>query len=257
MLLERDILGLTPFAFWQTQGRSSPEATTVPEIVASYTSGQHLTIMNSIGDVPLHVAIKQGHPLDVRQFLSQDPQALGRENATGITPLELALEKVQSMTVGELKRTMVTNHYYDLNADENARTMLESKDWREFLPKAEGQEERLLKNEVGDSERHRWVLEECLAVKEKLERGGKGLKRTLVTLGEANEVARRMVVAQKRNEYKLNPRSQPRLRGSSWLRRGNIDEEKDDEWCDEIVAAMGYRGGQGWVLRGRAVVNIV
>ncbi|OBT68741.1 hypothetical protein VE03_02198 [Pseudogymnoascus sp. 23342-1-I1] len=264
MLLERDILGYTPFAFWQSQTHgttyvnSSSEtvhASTVPETVSAYTNGQHLTIMNSVGDLPLHVAIKQGRPLHVREFLAQNPQTLGRENATGITALELAQQKLQSATVEGLKTTAKMRGQGWRNA-EAFNTGLETKGWREFEPKEAAPEDKrermqlkLLKGDMKEFETHRWVWEECLEAAERVESEDGGLKRRLVSLGEANEVARRMVVAQ--TKAAAGRIQQHYLNGNGGEGGGG-----KVEW-DEIVAAMTQRGQQGWVLRGRAVVNIV
>ncbi|OBT41736.1 hypothetical protein VE00_07971 [Pseudogymnoascus sp. WSF 3629] len=260
MLLERDILGFTPFALWQSQWDAnsrgeSAHASTIPEIVSSYTEGQHLTIMNSVGDLPLHVAIKQGRPLHVREFLLQNSQTLGRENATGITALELAQQKLQSATVEGLK-TSARDRAYAWRNKEIFNEGLESKDWREFKPKEAASEDpkermkaKLLKGDMKAFQAQRWVLEECLEAAERVEADGGVLKRRLVSLGEANEVARRMVVAQAKASA---------ARIQQHYLSGNAGEEEGGkvEW-DEVVAAMVHRGGQGWVLRGRAVVNIV
>lgn len=259
MLLERDILGYTPFAFWQAQcnigniAGESAHASTIPEIVSSYTNGQHLTIMNSVGDLPVHVAIKQGRPLHVREFLAQNPATLGRENATGITALELALGKLQSATVDGLKASASTRRAGGPRFTEVLHGGLETKEWKEFLPKEaepDGRKERLeaklLRGEMKDFEASRWVWEECLEVKERVEVEGEGVKRRLVSLGEANEVARRMVVAQTKESIQQH------------CLGGNGEEDIGEKVeKDEVVAAMYHRWTQGWVLRGRAVVNIV
>ncbi|KFZ12569.1 hypothetical protein V501_04148 [Pseudogymnoascus sp. VKM F-4519 (FW-2642)] len=260
MLLERDILGFTPFALWQSQCDAdsrgdSPHSSTIPETVSSYTEGQHLTIMNSVGDLPLHVAIKQGRPLHVREFLLQNPQTLGRENATGITALELAQQKLQSATVEGLKSSARARVSQWRN-NEIYNEGLEAKDWREFKPQEAASEDskermkaKLLKGNMQDFQAQRWVWEECLEAAERVEADGGVLKRRLVSLGEANEVARRMVVAQAKASAS---------RIQQHYLSGNAGEEEAGkvEW-DEVVAAMVHRGGQGWVLRGRAVVNIV
>lgn len=259
MLLERDILGYTPFAFWQSEGdnrsRETIHDSTIPETVSAYTGGQHLTIMNSVGDLPLHVAIKQGRPLHVREFLSQNPQTLGRENATGITALELALQKLQSATVEGLKENAKKRGQGWRN-NEVLSDGLEKKDWRAFEPekavpedKWERRKDKLLRGNMKEFAQHRWVWEECVEVAERVEAEGESVKRRLVSLGEANEVARRMVVAQTKA-------SSSRIQQHYLSGNGGEDIGGKVEW-DEIVAAMVHRGGQGWVLRGRAVVNIV
>lgn len=257
MLLERDILGYTPFAFWQWQGHNktgeAANSSTIPEVVSSYTDGQHLTIMNSVGDFPIHVAIKQGRPLHVREFLSQTPQTLGYENATGITALELAQDKLQSATVEGLKMTAKSRGRDWRNQE--TYTGLVAKDWREFEPKAVKSEDfkgtlkaKLFKGDIQELQAHRWVLEECLEVAEKVEAEGASLKRRLVSLGEANEIARRMLVAQKKEEV-------PSIYQHYY--NASADEGSTKVDWDEIVTAMTNRALQGWTLRGRAVVNIV
>ncbi|KFY37783.1 hypothetical protein V495_06954 [Pseudogymnoascus sp. VKM F-4514 (FW-929)] len=259
MLLERDILGYTPFAFWQSEcGNANNEithASTVPETVSAYTDGQHLTIMNSVGDLPLHVAIKQGRPLHVREFIAQNPQTLGRENATGITALELAQQKLASAALEGIRTSLLGSNRYSGRNNETAVLGVETFDWHEFEPKEpvpedkrERMKAKLLKGDMQSFETHRWVSEECLEAVERLEAAGETLKRRLVPLGEANEVARRMVVAQKKDEQ--------------WrIQQYHFNSTDEDGWehklFDEVSAAMSSRAEQGWVLRGRAVVNIV
>ncbi|KFY22882.1 hypothetical protein V493_06259 [Pseudogymnoascus sp. VKM F-4281 (FW-2241)] len=254
MLLERDILGYTPFAFWQSQcqGTGSGESvhgTTIPEIVSSYTDGQHLAIMNAVGDLPIHVAVKQGRPLHVREFLSQNPQTLGRENVTGITALELAQQMLQSATMEGLKNSAQSRAQKWAKREDMSAGLVWKK-WHEFEPKdsEETSEAKLLRVGMRDLEAKRWVWEECLEAVERVEAEGESLKRRLVSLGEANEVARRMVVAQAKFSAQRN---QHYLSGN-----GGDDTSGKVEW-DEIVSMMWHRGRQGWVLRGRAVVNIV
>ncbi|KFY42964.1 hypothetical protein V494_02145 [Pseudogymnoascus sp. VKM F-4513 (FW-928)] len=259
MLLERDILGYTPFAFWQSQGHvkmgESTDASTIPELVSSYTDGQHLTIMNSVGDLPIHVAIKQGRPLHVREFLSQEPQTLGRENATGITALELALQKLQSATVDGLKSS-ARSRAVEWRNQENYDAALETKDWSVFKPRElqsedimERRKASLLSGNMKEFQTQRWVWDECLEVAKRLAEEEQGLKRRLVALGEANEVARRMVVAQTKN-------SAQRIQ-QHYLSGNGGEENRDKNGWDEVMSKMTQRGEQGWVLRGRAVVNIV
>jgi hypothetical protein len=259
MLLERDILGYTPFAFWQSEcGTANSEithASTVPETVSAYTDGQHLTIMNSVGDLPLHVAIKQGRPLHVREFIAQNPQTLDRENATGITALELAQQKLASAALEGIRTSLLGSNRYSGRNNETAVLGVETFDYHKFEPKEpvpEDKRERmkvkLLKGEMQSFETHRWVSEECLEAVERLEAAGETLKRRLVPLGEANEVARRMVVAQKKDE-------QWRIQQYHF---SSTDEDRGEHInFDEVAAAMSSRAEQGWVLRGRAVVNIV
>jgi len=223
MLLERNAAGLTPLASWQN-GSTTDSLAIVSQLTA-HAAGQNLTVMNGAGDLPVHVAIKQGRALQVRHFLALAPQTLGWENATGITALELA----QGVVLGRIAREAVDlggvggGEYVDGSMPAIVSRGLES-----FEPKGEGEEDELAGlGSAGGSDR---VLEVCMEVKEKLEAEG-GMKRRLVTLSEANEVARRAVEAQRREE------EEKREHQSSYYGTRKASVGKAKEW-DEVAEWM-------------------
>ncbi|KAL8867050.1 MAG: hypothetical protein Q9174_005912, partial [Haloplaca sp. 1 TL-2023] len=96
--------GLTPLAYWlvkpspyyngrymygmhQYRSCLSPE---IFDVLISHGGEEAVGMMDSSGQFPLHVAVKQAHVSLVEKLLAHDPALLNRENAMGQTPLELA-----------------------------------------------------------------------------------------------------------------------------------------------------------------------
>jgi hypothetical protein len=133
-------------------------------------------------------AVKQGLSSITSFLLSLNPSLLYRENATGRTPLEMSREIYIASCVGEPPKISSGygqyypgRHDYSSIINQAASTFV--------VPKAPKPEE---------TKKRTWEI--CASVdKEMLEEGGEGKrKRRLVSLFEANEVAKR-VTGMKRN----------------------------------------------------------
>lgn len=114
MLVERAGDGSrTPFARWlHAQPRFTPGDPAIPrppnspqtedEIITSManlildlaisTDQKHLEVFDEAGNTPVHDAVKNGFPQVLGQLLDRRPDMLNRENATGTTPLEMAVD---------------------------------------------------------------------------------------------------------------------------------------------------------------------
>lgn len=255
MLLERDVLGNTPLAFWQSQCSNAfsngiSDAIAVPALLASYSSGKDLTVLNAAGDLPLHVAIKQGRPLHVRHFLERDAHTLGWENGTGITALELAFGMRQSAAVLEAGKGGANSHDRGEWQPGTVPDIM-TKDRMHFVKK-EGRtmEEKVWDGELDAMQKAEWVWEECLAAKARLEREEGGVKRRLVALSEANEVARHAVLAQKRaSEAAVSNWRHPDSGrfGNNGAESGEEETAEGQEW-DEVIESLGSLRGLGWIM---------
>ncbi len=114
-------------------------------------------------------------------LLSLNPELLHRENATGRTPLEMSrdiyiascVENITPLTKGN----RFNQHYYPGQVDYNSIVL---QPLSNFVVKAEQPEE---------SKKRTWEI--CCQVDEKLRSEGGERKRRLVSLFEANEVAKR------------------------------------------------------------------
>ncbi|CAG8909526.1 unnamed protein product [Penicillium egyptiacum] len=60
--------------------------------LASSTDQKHLEVFDEAGNTPLHDAVKNGFPQVLGLLLDRRPDMLNRENATGTTPLEMAVD---------------------------------------------------------------------------------------------------------------------------------------------------------------------
>ncbi|KAG4030376.1 hypothetical protein MFRU_012g01140 [Monilinia fructicola] len=175
---------LTPLALWMSQ-HPHHDQTEILEVLLKYSTGEELEMINGEGDLPLHVAIK-GNQSNLTSFLlSQKPALLYRESATGRTPLEMSHDHYISNFLSRPPSTDAHWQYHSVTRDINE---LIAYHWKEK------------KDAAAPDDRHLRIWQECLRVQGELKRKFEGGdetkagvgKRRLVTLFEANEVARRL-----------------------------------------------------------------
>ncbi|PQE10383.1 ankyrin repeat protein [Rutstroemia sp. NJR-2017a WRK4] len=177
---------LTPMALWlQSNNATKPD---VLEVMMKYSTGEELEMINGEGDLPLHVSIKK-NLLQITPFLiSRNPSLIHRESATGRTPLEMSHDKYIA-TFLDSPPTVTNRFEYQPS---NMASFTLSSQWGSTAHEQAAQRQKT-----------RGVWEECLRVQGELKRkrddgedagGDKKTegKRRLVTLFEANEVARRL-----------------------------------------------------------------
>ena len=73
MLLERCISdpgALTPLAYWMSRSGGTCKKIRMIEILSRYSTGEDLEMINGEGDLPLHVAVKQGLSSITGMFVS-------------------------------------------------------------------------------------------------------------------------------------------------------------------------------------------
>lgn len=193
MMLERCKVAptaLTPLALWLSQIHDNLYHSFHPQIdqpkheilkvLMEYSSGQELEMLNGEGDLPLHFAVRKGFAAIASHILSLRPDLLYRENATGRTPLEMASDLHL--------RDMITPSPQTQNQRQNRHWQHQSivnKPDSEFLPDSPYKEVRGVKE----------TYEVCVAADEAFRKSGGVVRRRLVSLNEANEVARRLAVA--------------------------------------------------------------
>lgn len=217
MLLERSSQSpgaLTPLALWLHRNATSGSRYTKPHIIAvlgSFSpSGTELEMINGEGDLPLHSAIKNTFPTLVAHLLSRNPALLHRENATGRTGLEMARDMWIAACVEHAPRQSHSGYrYYPGRNGYNTDThTLLQRATREFVPTDKKRQEKRQEQSVSE-ETKKWVLDACESVDAEMASaqdtqmeiddgaaGEVGTKRRLVSLFEANEVARRLANGQ-------------------------------------------------------------
>ncbi|EMR81433.1 putative ankyrin repeat protein [Botrytis cinerea BcDW1] len=198
MLLERSDdypSAVTPLALWMSKAKRHDSVDFI-ELLLKYSTGEELEMINGEGDLPLHVAIKIDRP-DLTSFLlRQKPTLLYRESATGRTPLEMSHDNFISNFISNPPSVYDNWHYHPNNADRDTLSAYRAKQKHDMTQKYET---------------HSMIWEECLRVQGDLKRkfdnedgNGEGKtesmftgKRRLVSLFEANEVARRLAGSHK------------------------------------------------------------
>lgn len=145
-------------------------------------AGQSLEMLDGAGETPLHQAVKEYRFRAVELLLKHKPELLYRENATGRTPLDLAEDALLAQTFSNppSMRFDSGNRWYGYN--NNSGVMNQS---HESFVESIKPEEKLSSQER--------MLRICRRAAE----AAPG-KRRLVTLNEANEVARRLAAKQAR-----------------------------------------------------------
>ncbi|KAI9646276.1 hypothetical protein NHQ30_005717 [Ciborinia camelliae] len=197
MLLERADeypSALTPLALWMSQS-SDYDSEDVIEVLLKHSTGAELEMINGEGDLPLHVAIKTNKAKLTSFLLGQKPTLLLRESATGRTPLEMSHDNYISNFLSRAPAVNETWQYRPGGMGHNTLSAYHARNRR---------------GAASYHTHHLRIWEECLRVQGELKRkfdgddGGvmgdadaesqsKAVgKRRLVTLFEANEVARRL-----------------------------------------------------------------
>lgn len=185
MLLERCIKqpgALTPLAYWMSCSGGAYKKTKIISILANHSTGEDLEMINGEGDLPLHVAIKQGLSSITSFLLSLNPSLLHRENATGRTPLEMARDLYLTSTVQDPPNVFSTYDYNPNQADHRSVVQQPASSFIPAKPRPEESKKR--------------TYEICMeADRNLIDQGYEGYgkrKRRLVSLFEANEVAKRL-----------------------------------------------------------------
>ncbi|TVY29345.1 Uncharacterized protein LHYA1_G001351 [Lachnellula hyalina] len=183
MLLERcnETPGaLTPLAYWMARAGTgwSKDPYFIP-ILAKHSSSEDLEMVNGEGDLPLHVAVKQGWSTMTSYLLSLNPSLLYRENSTGRTPLEMSRDKWIASCAENPPSISVRNPH--------AHYTLIQRSASDFVKKDV--------DRLGDSAKRTWEI--CAKADEEASDGMR--KRRLVSLLEANEVAKRVAGSKSRS----------------------------------------------------------
>ncbi|KAK2775823.1 hypothetical protein FQN52_007078 [Onygenales sp. PD_12] len=115
----RDWALRTPLSEWLSQGHDS-HTDTLKEIL-KVTGGKELFVLDGQGNYPIHQVTRTPKHKYVQTLLEIDPNLAVLENATGVTPLEIAENKLTSHLVNAIKQNVshistsitFTSSYYD------------------------------------------------------------------------------------------------------------------------------------------------
>lgn len=166
-------------ATWDTQNPAFKETcdrmASMTRLLMSYdesSNQKQLEILDGSGNAAVHVAVKYGYPTVLETMLDRRPDLLHRENATGCTTLELAVDSWINQTTRTPRQLPGSRHdrvpEWDLVVDRPSRCFIK-----------------------GHDPRTRWEMMYQICQDRSQRPPG---KRRLVTLFEANEVAKRLTV---------------------------------------------------------------
>lgn len=171
-------------------------------LLLDFSKGEDLGLVNGEGDTPVHAVVRYGADLILRVMLGCRPDLLFRENASGRTPYEMAEDAYLAQKVFKNPPNtgaLTTNVYYgQAPTSKILQCSIES-----FVSRQE--DKRCTQEKV-------WrVCEEFKA------QSTTGKKRKLVSLLEANEVAKRLAAKKQKVEVAAN------------VEDGDEDQGKRDE----------------------------
>ena len=177
-------------------------------LILSLSKGEDLALINSEGDTPLHAVVRYGVDHLLRIMLSCRTELLFRENASGRTPYEMAEDAHLAQNVFEDPPSIggqQRHRYY--NEAPSSKILERSPDT--FV---EGEKDKRSKVER--------VWDVCREFKDK---NGQGKKRKLVSLVEANEVAKRLAKHRKTDD-------EDGSRDGEEVEEGKMGDEVDVWW---------------------------
>ena len=205
--------------------KNKEEGLAVLRLLLEYSQGAELEMLNGAGDTPLHSATMQ-HNLDlIEALLAYKPQLIYRENAVGRTPAEVARSRVLSHKF-KAPNSVTQQGWY--SNDCMAQTLLDRKpeDYAEDKKLADEKginpwprrvhQERLRGYNAERDQKAAEKMEKALQIMEEFVAKNPGDRR-LVSLGEANDVARRLGEKYNASRYfSIQPQA-------------DDDEEKDED----------------------------
>ena len=217
MFLERCTEGpgaTTPLAYWLL---NAPRAKAVVlEVILEYSEGEDLMLMDRSGQLPLHQAIKAHSHQLAKVMIQHSPALLYRENAMGQTPLDL----VESLYLHHR-----TDHAPQVTSRHHHRQAIQDREPWTFVPKADAEaqdEHDIVKT---------WKV--CKEAAAKFPG-----TRKLVSVLEANEVAKRLAEISEQQRKQAEAREQVQRPG--WSSRQEDDNENGDEVSRWYGLAQGF-----------------
>jgi ankyrin repeat protein len=193
-------------------------------VILAYSKGTELSVINGEGHTPLHVAVRNKDPSLTQIILEHDPILLLREGSTGRTPFEMAQDADIAAAVQDVPMLPVRSRYRVHRSRPTPPSIIE-REAKTFVPGYVAETE-------SDQEAVWRLLKEA---RSQLDTSGVA-KRRLVTLNEANEVAKRLAAMKKTSPARphasqYGTHEQGEEHGDEvrrWLRPASIVVEEDD-----------------------------
>ena len=168
----------------------------VLSLLLEYSRGAGLEMLNGAGDTALHCAVSRALPRHVHTILLHDPALLLRENAVGQTPAETAQTLAAALLLNtNSSQCLVAEPIAPLDPSSRRQvTLLLGRSPETFVnwDKKKGVFELGHARRLKSSAELVWEVVQEFLRKAGSTSGGARLKRRLISLNEANDVARRL-----------------------------------------------------------------
>ncbi|WQF84947.1 Putative ankyrin repeat-containing domain superfamily [Colletotrichum destructivum] len=177
--------GTSSSYYWGKKYDNNEDILDVLNLLLKFSQGVELEMLNSAGDTPLHTAVMSNDVLLTEALIRHKPKLLYRENAVGRTPAEVARENVTSEKF-TAPNPILLKTGNNRNNNKNNPSAIVSRSVESFIKNDDDDDNGNLKCSVR------------LSNKQKVWEGMRGIleqhpdKRRLVSLNEANDVAKRL-----------------------------------------------------------------
>lgn len=185
--------------------------------IGESTNQKFLELLDGAGNTPVHECVKRGFPQVLEPILDQRPDLLYRENATGSTPLEMAVDAWVNETTRTIPKASVS-----LDMWPQARRP----QWQNLT---ERHPQYFIKNRDTRT-KAQMMVEFC---RKRAQQSPQ--KRRLVSLFEANEVTKRLAAEEKSRHHDEHGRWY-----GSYGRRRQRQMDEENEKLDEVALWGGW-----------------
>jgi hypothetical protein len=185
-----------------------------------------LEMLDGAGDYPLHYLVRKNHTKLTKYIIDYNPNLLNMENATGQTPQDVANTSYLRWRMDNPPIIINSNQFYYSHYHEEPAGLLERSPNEFIKPEKEG-DDRLTDDALG-----MWKMCHQMAGTTSAN------KRKLVSLYDANEIAKRLASAQQKRAKTNEARSRRRYEDSDSV--GDA-EEKEDPVSRWMGTARGFR----------------
>ena len=203
------------------------DACGILELLLGYSGGKDLEMLDGAGDYPLHYLVRKNHTKLAKYVIDYNPNLLSMENATGQTPQDVANTSYLRWRMDNPPTVKNSNHFYYSYYHEEPAGLLERSPNEFIKPEREG-DDRITDDALG-----MWRMCRQMAG------AASTNKRRLVSLHDANEIAKRLASAQQKRTKTNEARSRRRRYEDS----GSVGdaEEKEDPVSRWMETAKGFR----------------
>lgn len=237
---------LTPLALYLRQGYNNADSFKLIDAMLEISGGRDLTVMDGSGDYPLHDETRGNNDLKAEYLANKRPDLLFRENATGMTPIDVAetqyfqkrVQNAPHVSSSARDDSILNKPARDFKQEEDQMDVAESKD-------DDG-------NEDDDLPTSDPMYSSLVHIARKNPQ-----PRQLVSVLDANEVARRLATQQRRKNAENRRREARGLKGR-WNRYysrygddASDSEQETDEQGKQIEdeTSKWYGQAQSWINR--------